>query len=220
MSSQLQPSLVGLSGMARRLVSEGALPEDEVRKAIVDSGQKKVTLTTWLLDHTSVDSADLTRIASIEFGMPRMDVTALNPKIMPLDLISEALISTHQALPLFRRAKRLFVGIADPMQSRALDEIKFHSNCMVEPILVERAALRRVIESVLNSMRDVMPEMGGPDLARLLLTFYPGLKCLFMSGYADSVITDSGVTNNQHRLIRKPFSIQELAAKVRVALAS
>jgi len=66
----------------------------------------------------------------------------------------------------------------------------------------------------------VMPEMGGPDLARLLLTFYPGLQCLFMSGYADSVITDSGITNNQHRLIRKPFSIQELAAKVRTALAS
>jgi type IV pilus assembly protein PilB len=161
MSSQLQPSLVGLSGMARRLVSEGVLPEDEVRKAIVDSGQKKVTLTTWLLDHTSVDGGDLTRIASIEFGMPRMDVTVLDPKMMPLNLISEALISTHQALPLFRRAKRLFVGIADPMQSRALDEIKFHSNCMVEPILVERASLRRVMEGVLNSMRDVMPEMGG-----------------------------------------------------------
>lgn len=161
MSSQMQPSLVGLSGMARRLVTEGVLPEEEVRKAIAESGQKKAPLTSWLLDHTQVDSAALTSIASIEFGMPRMDVASLNTKMMPMNLISEALITKHQVLPLFLRGKRLFVGIADPMQSHALDEIKFHSNCMVEAILVERASLRRVIETVLNSMRDVMPEMGG-----------------------------------------------------------
>ena len=152
--------------MARRLVSEGVLPEDDVRKAMVDSNQNKATLTSWLLDHTNVDGAELTRIASIEFGMPRMDAASINPKTMPLNLISEALISKHQTLPLFKRGKRLFVGIADPMQSHALDEIKFHSNCMVEPILVERASLQRLIETLLNSMRDVMPDMGG-DLEEL-----------------------------------------------------
>jgi type IV pilus assembly protein PilB len=169
MSSQLQPSLVGLSGMARRLVSEGVLPEADVRKAMADSGQQKASLGAWLLDHNLVDSGRLTQIASAEFGMPMMDVATLNPATMPLDLISEALITKHMALPLFRRGKRLFVGIADPMQSHALDEIKFHSNCMVEPILVERSSLQRVIESLLNSMRDTMPDMGGGDLDGLEL---------------------------------------------------
>jgi type IV pilus assembly protein PilB len=169
MSSQLQPSLVGLSGMARRLVSEGVLPEADVRKAMADSGQQKASLGAWLLDHSLVDSGRLTQIASAEFGMPMMDVATLNPATMPLDLISEALITKHMALPLFRRGKRLFVGIADPMQSHALDEIKFHSNCMVEPILVERSSLQRVIESLLNSMRDTMPDMGGGDLDGLEL---------------------------------------------------
>ena len=167
MSSQLQPSLMGLSGMARRLVSEGVMPEDAVRKAMTDSGQQKATLGAWLLDHNLVDGAELTRIASAEFGMPMMDVSVLNPATMPLDLISEALITKHQALPLFRRGKRLYVGIADPMQSHALDEIKFHSNCMVEPILVERSSLQRVIETLLNNMRNTMPEMGGGDLDEL-----------------------------------------------------
>ena len=155
--------------MARRLVSEGVLPEADVRKAMADSGQQKASLGAWLLDHNLVDSGQLTRIASAEFGMPMMDVAALNPATMPLDLISEALITKHMALPLFRRGKRLFVGIADPMQSHALDEIKFHSNCMVEPILVERGSLQRVIEGLLNNMRDTMPDMGGGDLDGLEL---------------------------------------------------
>ncbi|MDE2157181.1 MAG: type IV-A pilus assembly ATPase PilB [Xanthomonadaceae bacterium] len=169
MSSQPQPSLLGLTGMARRLVSEGVLPEADVRKAMADSSQQKATLAGWLLDRNLVDSFQLTQIASTEFGMPMMDVGAMNPLIMPLDLISETLISKHQALPLFRRGKRLFVGIADPMQSHALDEIKFHSNCMVEPVLVERGSLQRVIESLLNNMRDTMPDMGGGELDELEL---------------------------------------------------
>lgn len=169
MSSQLQVSLTGLSGMARRLVSEGILPEADVRRAVTESSQQKATLAAWLLDHNLVDSVQLTQIASAEFGMPMMDVSALNPATMPLGVISEALINKHKALPLFKRGKRLFVGIADPMQSHALDEIKFNSNCMVEPILVERGQLIRVIENVLNTMSNAVPEMGNGDLDELML---------------------------------------------------
>jgi type IV pilus assembly protein PilB len=98
-----------------------------------------------------------------------MDVSALVPTNMPVNLISEALINKHHALPLFKRGKRLFVGIADPMQSHALDEIKFHSNCMVEPILVERGQLLRIIENVLTTMSNAVPDMGGGDLDDLAL---------------------------------------------------
>ena len=169
MSSQMQPTLVGLSGMARRLVSEGLMPEGDVRQAVSDSGQNKVTLTHWLLDRNLVDSTVLTRLASIEFGMPMMDVTAIPPANMPLNLISEALLSKHRALPLLKRGKRLYVGIADPMQLHALDEIKFHSNCMVEPILVERGQLNRVIDSAISTMNNVMPDLGGGELDELAL---------------------------------------------------
>jgi len=165
----MQPSLAGLTGLARRLVSEDVLPETDVRRAVAESTQGKASLTAWLLDNNLVDSARLTRIASDEFGMPMMDVSALVPANLPLNLISEALINKHKALPLFKRGKRLFVGIADPMQSHALDEIKFHSNCMVEPILVDRSQLLRVIETALNAMSNAMPEMGGGDFDELTL---------------------------------------------------
>ncbi|WP_250877894.1 type IV-A pilus assembly ATPase PilB [Luteibacter anthropi] len=162
-SNMQQPMLAGLTGMARRLVSEGVLPEADVRKAVQDAADKRVSLSSWLVDHNLVDSGRLSQVASAEFGMPLMDVSAMTPANLPLDLVTEALISKHQALPLFRRGKRLFVGIADPMQSHALDEIKFHSNHMVEPVLVERAQLRRVIDNALSTMTSNVPgfEDGG-----------------------------------------------------------
>ena len=169
MSSQPQSTALGLSGMARRLVAEGLLPEADVRKAVADSSQQKKTLTTWLLDQGLVDHVRLAQIASAEFGMPMMDVTALAPASMPLSLISQELISKHQALPLVKRGKRLFVGIADPMQLHALDEIKFHSNCMVEPILVERAQLTRAIDNAMSTLNNATPDLGGGELEDLAL---------------------------------------------------
>jgi type IV pilus assembly protein PilB len=169
MSSQPQPSALGLSGMARRLVSEGLLPEADARKAVTDCSQNKKTLTAWLLEQNLVDSHRVAQVASAEFGMPMMDVTAVAPSSMPLKLISEELISKHQVLPLLQRGKRLFVGIADPMQLHALDEIKFHSNCMVEPILVERTQLTRAIEGAISNMSNNVPDMGGGELDDLAL---------------------------------------------------
>lgn len=64
MSTLMQPSLAGLTGLARRLVSEDVLPEVDVRRAVAESTQGKASLTTWLLDNNLVDSARLTRIAS------------------------------------------------------------------------------------------------------------------------------------------------------------
>ncbi|NID05222.1 type IV-A pilus assembly ATPase PilB [Luteibacter jiangsuensis] len=169
MASQMHtPILAGLTGMARRLVTESVLPEADVRKAVQDAAEKRVSLSAWLVDHNLVDSAKLSQVASAEFGMPLMDIGGMAAANMPLDLVTEALITKHQALPLFKRGKRLFVGIADPMQSHALDEIKFHSNHMVEPVLVERGQLRRIIDTALSAMSASVPgfeDHGLEDLA-------------------------------------------------------
>ena len=64
----------------------------------------------------------------------------------------------------------------------------------------------------------VMPGMNGRDLAKILLSRYPKLKRLFMSGYTANVIAHHGVLDEGVYFIQKPFSIQSLAIKVREAL--
>ncbi len=66
----------------------------------------------------------------------------------------------------------------------------------------------------------VMPEMNGRDLARNLQSRYPGLKVLFMSGYTANIIVHQGVLDQGVHFIQKPFSIDELTAKVREVLDS
>jgi nitrogen-specific signal transduction histidine kinase/CheY-like chemotaxis protein len=64
----------------------------------------------------------------------------------------------------------------------------------------------------------VMPEMNGRDLAKKLLSLYPQMKRLFMSGYTANVIAHHGILDEGVHFIQKPFSIKELTTKVREAL--
>jgi two-component system cell cycle sensor histidine kinase/response regulator CckA len=64
----------------------------------------------------------------------------------------------------------------------------------------------------------VMPEMNGRDLAKNLLSLHPDLKQLFTSGYTADVIAHNGVLDEGVHFIQKPFSTQDLAAKVREVL--
>ncbi|MDZ7831616.1 MAG: PAS domain S-box protein [Desulfobacterales bacterium] len=64
----------------------------------------------------------------------------------------------------------------------------------------------------------IMPEMNGRDLASQMAMSRPGLKILYMSGYTADVIAHKGVIDEGVQFIQKPFSMQELAVKVRKAI--
>jgi two-component system, cell cycle sensor histidine kinase and response regulator CckA len=64
----------------------------------------------------------------------------------------------------------------------------------------------------------VMPEMNGHDLARTLISSHPNLRSLFMSGYAATIIGQEGILDDGVNFIQKPFSMKDLADKVRMAL--
>jgi PAS domain S-box-containing protein len=64
----------------------------------------------------------------------------------------------------------------------------------------------------------VMPGMNGQALAEKIGVIKPGVKCLFMSGYAADVISSEGVIGPDVHFIQKPFTVDGLAAKVSEAL--
>ncbi len=63
-----------------------------------------------------------------------------------------------------------------------------------------------------------MPKLGGRELAEHLRTANPGLKVLYMSGYAESGILSDGVLPPVTGFLEKPFTPTELKATVRALL--
>lgn len=64
----------------------------------------------------------------------------------------------------------------------------------------------------------VMPDMSSHELWQRLSAQRPGLKCLFMSGYTANAIAHRGVLDEDIHFLQKPFSVEQLAVKLREAL--
>ncbi|HVB34090.1 MAG TPA: PAS domain S-box protein [Patescibacteria group bacterium] len=63
-----------------------------------------------------------------------------------------------------------------------------------------------------------MPGMNGQELAERLVETRPGLKVLYTSGYANSILADQPSASSRFPFIEKPFTWQNLALKVRDVL--
>jgi DNA-binding response OmpR family regulator len=64
----------------------------------------------------------------------------------------------------------------------------------------------------------VMPDVNGAKLANEVRLRRPGIKVLFTTGYARNAVVHNGVLDAGVQMIGKPFTIEELAAKVREVL--
>jgi type IV pilus assembly protein PilB len=166
--SAVTANLVGITGIARRLVLDGALDEQPAREAMVNATAERKPLAVYLTERRLVSMAQLAAANSHEFGIPLFDVGALDPGQSAIKLVDEELIRKHNVLPLFKRGNRLFIGIDDPTNTRALDEIKFQSNMAVEAILVDADKIHRTLDQWLASADSLVETMGdAEDLDKL-----------------------------------------------------
>ena len=183
MSTAPAANLMGITGIARRLVLDGALDEAAARKAMDAATTEKQPLAAYLVERRLVSPAALAAANSIEFGMPLVDALALDPTQSAIALVKEELLRKHQVLPLFKRGSRLFVGTSDPTDHQALDELKFHTNLAVEPILVDAERIKRCLDQWLEAAEAMADEMADAE----------GLEGLEVSGSDDDLSNDTGV---------------------------
>ncbi len=166
--STVTPSLNGgLSGLARRLVLDGLLREDQVLKAQEYATKNKIPFVSHLVQSKLVDSYAIANAGSTEFGIPLFDINTMDMEMAAVTLVSEKLVRQHNALPLFKRGTRLYVAVSDPINLVGLDEIKFQSGINTEAILVEEDKLALIIEKVMSANDTSMTDLDDADLDNL-----------------------------------------------------
>jgi len=142
---------VFLSGLARRLVQDGLLSEQDAVQAAEEAAGQKVPFVAHLVARRLASPRDIAHIAAQEFGTPLVDVEALDIDADVTKLVDEKLVLKHHALPIFRRGNRLYLAISDPTNVQALEEIQFHVGMKTEGVLVEEDRLARAIEKAMEA---------------------------------------------------------------------
>jgi len=152
-----------LGGLAKRLIRDELINEDEALTATQNSEKEKKSLVAYLVEGDLVNAQQLASVASEEFGTPIFDLTSYDLESLPRDLISNNLLQAHHVIPLIRRGNRLFIGVSDPTNLIAIDEIKFHTGLSVEAVLVEEDKLNLALEALLDDSAEAFGDLGDDD---------------------------------------------------------
>ncbi|WP_077047049.1 type IV-A pilus assembly ATPase PilB [Pseudomonas sp. KK4] len=155
---------IALSGLAKQLVLAELLTDKSAQQATQQAQRNRLSLVSYLVQNKLVKSRQVAEIASEHFGMALMDLNSLDKETQPKGLVSEKLVRQHHALPLWRRGNKLFVGISDPSNHQAINDIQFSTGLSTEAILVEEDKLNDAIEKFFDSHATGLEDMADVDL--------------------------------------------------------
>ena len=170
-----------LSGLPRRLVQDGLITEDAVLQALKGAQAQRLSLVAYLVARQLVDSRKIAVAAASEFGVPLLDLDALELDMDAVKAVDQRLLAKHRVLPLVMRGKRLFLAVADPTDMPAIDEIKFQSGLRVDPIIVEQDKLEAMVSQALEAVDTALGAFTEDDF---------DLESLEVSGGDDEIVGD------------------------------
>ena len=163
-ASSLGAQRVPLQGLPQRLIQDGLIDEKTLVQAMADAKTANSNLVAHLVSKGLADAREIAIAASQEFGVPLLDLGAVQPDLDTVRLVSEKILAKHRVLPLVKRGKRLFVAVSDPTNLHALDEIKFQTGLAVEAVVVEDDKLQQVAGKAIEQVDTQMPELTDEDL--------------------------------------------------------
>ncbi|MCH8336654.1 MAG: type IV-A pilus assembly ATPase PilB, partial [Proteobacteria bacterium] len=153
-----------LSGLPRRLVQDGIITEAVVQEATAAARKEKLGLVAYLVANEKADSRAIAVAASHEFGVPLLDLDSIDIELETLRAVDQKLVSKHRVLPLIKRGKKLFLGISDPTNLQAIDDVKFQTTLRIETVVVEEAKLEERITKALEAVDTTMSALDDEDL--------------------------------------------------------
>ena len=155
---------MNLSGLAKKLLNDGAIADDAIRNASDTASKQKIPLVTYLVQNNLVPARTIALAAAEEFGTPLIELDAMSVDAFPKELVAEKLVRKHRALPLFKRGTRLYVAVSDPTNLQALDEIKFNTGLSTEAVIVDEDKLDGAIDRYLENSETGFNDLGDADL--------------------------------------------------------
>lgn len=139
-----------MRGLAQTLVLTGAVRAADMSAAMAEAGDGP-ELQQLLVNSKLVTETQLAEAIALQTGHRLVDLAnmPLDPNVVAL--VPGALCRKYQLLPIDRTSDRLTVGILDPTDIVALDDVASVTDLFVEPVVVARDALAQMFERFLRS---------------------------------------------------------------------
>ncbi|OLE19819.1 MAG: type IV-A pilus assembly ATPase PilB [Betaproteobacteria bacterium 13_1_20CM_3_63_8] len=149
-----------ISGLARAMVQHGLLSEYDAETLQGQAQTASIGFVEQMLLSKRMNAAQVAVFASRAFGAPLFDLAGFDLDQINKDLVDARIAVTRRVLPLHKRGNRLFVAVSDPANMQALDEVRFKTNLVPDPVVVEDdklgIAIVKVIETLGQTLKDLV----------------------------------------------------------------
>ncbi len=152
-----------LSPLSRALVQQGRLVQVDANAIQIEATKAGVSFIEQLTASKKISGKDVALFAAHTFGVPLLDLAAVDPDMLPVTLVDSKLVASKRVIPLQKRGNRLFLGMSDPTNEQLLSELKFATGSTVEPVVVEEDKLAVLIKRFGESAAKSLDLMMGDD---------------------------------------------------------
>lgn len=152
-----------LSGIARMLVQEGLLSEEDANALQSQANAVHVPFISQAIGSKKITAEKIADTASKAFGFPYFSLDSLNPDYLPAKSIDVKLMQTHRVMAMQSRNNVLFVAISDPTNLHALDSVQFQMGMTLSPVIVEDDKLGRLIDKIVESKDTTLKSLDTGD---------------------------------------------------------
>src|SRR5208282_6678963 len=152
-----------VSGLGRAMVQHGLLSEYDAELIQSQAQSAKISFVEQILLSKRLTATQVAMFAARAFGTPVMDLNGFDLEQINKDLVDPKLAASRRVLPLQKRGNRLFVAVSDPANLQALDEVRFKTNLVPDPVVVEDDKLGLAIAKVTESAGQKLSDMVSDD---------------------------------------------------------
>ena len=153
------PAARTISGLARAMVQHGLLSEHDADAIHGQAQAANICFVEQILLTKKMTSMQLAMFASRAFGAPLLDLSGFDLDLINKEWVDPKIAAMRRVLPLHKRGNRLFVAVSDPANLQALDEVRFKTNLVVDPVVVEDDKLGQAIAKVVESMDQTLKDL-------------------------------------------------------------
>ncbi len=149
-----------ISGLARALAQQGLMTEYDAESLQTQAQSAGISFVEQVLVGKRMTAQQLAVFASRAFGTPLLDLASFDTEHIHKEYVDIKIAQTRRVLPLYKRSNKLFVAISDPANLQALDEVRFKTNLVPEPIVVEDDKLGQAIAKFIEGSGVSLKDMG------------------------------------------------------------
>jgi len=152
-----------ISGLAHALLQSKRLSMAQINPIIKKAQLEKTPFIDALLFSGLINSRELAVFSSETFGYSLMDIDAFSPASFPENIVNQKLMQSQRIIALAKRGPKVFVAISDPTNLQALDQIKFQTQLIVEPVIVQHDLLVNLLDKLAKTSEQNLHELIGDE---------------------------------------------------------